>query len=398
MYPTVIKDESTYTNYLLKIERLMEQDPTPDSSDGRMLELLTHLVEHYETEKFPIDLVDPVDAILFRMEQMSLRQIDLVPFLGSRSKVSEIMARKRPLTLSMIQALNKGMGIPADVLLRPMNEPAVDEGHLDWSRFPTKEMISRGWISVVEHEVETLQNAVAAFFASVGGPNELVCLNRSSPSRSGREMNRFALAAWTTRVIQKAKTKPLRGRWKPGALTLETCRSIAKLSVFPDGPLRAQERLSELGISLVIEPQLKKTYLDGSAILMFDDHPIVGMTLRYDRVDNFWFTLMHELAHVTLHYRAGRQQFLDDLDIKDDDDPLEREADEFSAEVLVPQMDWIVSPARVAPSVNAIVRLAQKIEIHPAIIAGKLRRERNSFHLFSDMVGHNRIRVLFDFE
>jgi antitoxin component HigA of HigAB toxin-antitoxin module len=96
-------------------------------------ELLVLLVEKYEAEHYPIDLPDPVEAIKFRMEQEGLEPKDLIPYLGSQSKVSEVLNYKRPLSLSMIRSLQEGLGIPAEVLIQ---RPARDRSaglHTDLS-------------------------------------------------------------------------------------------------------------------------------------------------------------------------------------------------------------------------------------------------------------------------
>ncbi len=113
----VIRSPEDYEAALSEISRLVDRDPTPGTSDGERLELQTVLVRDYESRTLPRVTVDPVDAIQFRMEQQGLRQRDLVPYIGSKSKVSEVLARKRPLTLSMIRALHTGLGIPAESLL-----------------------------------------------------------------------------------------------------------------------------------------------------------------------------------------------------------------------------------------------------------------------------------------
>src|SRR5205085_8298101 len=96
---TPIKTEADYASALDEIRDLIRKDPEPDTAAGQRLEVLGSLVEGYETKRFRIEFADAVDAIQFRMEQQNLSPRDLVPFLGSRSRVSEILARKRPLTL-----------------------------------------------------------------------------------------------------------------------------------------------------------------------------------------------------------------------------------------------------------------------------------------------------------
>lgn len=117
MFPRVIKTEAQYREYLEEIERLCVLDPEPNSEDGERLALLALLAEDYEKERANLPLPNPIDAILFRMEEQGLKQKDLVPYIGSKSHVSEILSGKRKLTINMVRALSKGLGIPASALL-----------------------------------------------------------------------------------------------------------------------------------------------------------------------------------------------------------------------------------------------------------------------------------------
>ena len=115
MMPKMIKNEADYEAALATISTLMDAQPgTPEADE---LELHVTLVELYEKKAHPIGRPDPIEAIKFRMEQMGLKHKDMVPFFGSRSKVSEVLSRQRPLSLSMMRKLNQGLGIPAAVLL-----------------------------------------------------------------------------------------------------------------------------------------------------------------------------------------------------------------------------------------------------------------------------------------
>ena len=116
MKPKILKTEAEYTAALAKVDSLM--DARPGSAQEAELELRSLLVERYEQEQFPIDLPDPVAAIKFRMEQDGLRQKDLEKYFPGKNRVSEILNRKRPLSIGMIRALHRGLGIPAEVLLR----------------------------------------------------------------------------------------------------------------------------------------------------------------------------------------------------------------------------------------------------------------------------------------
>ncbi len=96
----------------------------PGTPEGDRLDVLATLIADYESQTILVDLPDPVDAILFRMEQQGLTRKDLEPMLGSRGRISEILSRKRPLTLEMIRALHLGLGIPAEILIRPVRRAA----------------------------------------------------------------------------------------------------------------------------------------------------------------------------------------------------------------------------------------------------------------------------------
>ncbi len=116
MKPKIIKTEAEYTAALNLVESLM--DAKPGTAKEEELELWSLLVDRYEEAIFPIDIPDPVEAIKFRMDQEGLRQKDLEKFFHGKNRVSEILNRKRPLSIGMIRSLHRGLGIPAEVLLR----------------------------------------------------------------------------------------------------------------------------------------------------------------------------------------------------------------------------------------------------------------------------------------
>ena len=116
MKAKILKTEAEYEAALAYIETLM--DAAPGSPEEEELSLFALLVEQYEREHYPIDPPDPIDAILFRMDQEGLTRADLVPYIGSQSKVSEVLRRKRPLSITMIRNLHEGLHIPAATLIK----------------------------------------------------------------------------------------------------------------------------------------------------------------------------------------------------------------------------------------------------------------------------------------
>lgn len=111
-----IKDEKGYQEALLRMEAIF--DSKPGSKKGDELEILSLLIDNYEKENFPIDLPDPIEAVKFRMEQLGLKQKDLTQALGFKSRVSEILNKKRKLSLEMIRRLHEQLNIPTQILIR----------------------------------------------------------------------------------------------------------------------------------------------------------------------------------------------------------------------------------------------------------------------------------------
>lgn len=393
----IIKSKSDYEAALVAIEKLIDLDPEVGTREADQLELLALLVQDYESKTIKRNLPDPIEAIKFRMEQQNLTQRDLVPYLGSRSKVSEVLSGKRPLNLSMARSLHSGLGIPAKVLLKNEDHSKIEESNIDWERFPLREMVSRGWIK------EKLSNArgqaedvLRRYFTQLGSTNAIVAFyRRTGHIRSARSMDRYALAAWTARVMIRANEESLPVKYNSAFVNLDFMRTLVRLSWFDSGPLLAVEYLKKHGIGVIVEPHLPRTYLDGAAIMIQLDRPVIALSLRYDRIDNFWYTLMHELAHISLHFGKGITQFYDDLDVGSQDDPKEEEADQLAGEALIPQTEWNKSPTSKLRSPEAVQHLANHLHIHPAIVAGRIRQEFNDYRVLNQLVGHGQVRKHF---
>lgn len=114
----LIKTEQQHAEALARVNELMDKELTMGSQEADELEVLALLIERYEQEAFPIDTPDPIEAITFRMEQLGLIKKDLIPFIGSASKVTEVLNGTRQLSINMIRRLSDGLKIPAQILIR----------------------------------------------------------------------------------------------------------------------------------------------------------------------------------------------------------------------------------------------------------------------------------------
>jgi len=395
MIPKLIKNDQEYEATLERIETLM--DAEPDTAAGDELELLTTLVELYEEESYPVDLPAPVEAIRFRMEQAGLKPQDLVPYIGSRSKVSEVLNRKRALSLKMIRALNKGLGIPAEVLLQEPGAAIPDEiPELDYDKFPLAEMLKRGWVEgfggTLSEAKEQSEEVVRSFLKTISNFELQPALMRQH-IRTGASMDEHALLAWRARVMILAQRETV-ASFQPGSITSEFMQRLVNLSYMDAGPELAQEFLAKNGIHLVTVQHLPRTHLDGAAMILPEGAPLVALTLRHDRLDNFWFTLCHELAHLALHFDRDKDSwFVDDLDAEGDQ--IENEADEFAANSLIPHEIWQRAAVRSDRTTASVRAFAASLRIHPAIVAGRIRREQNNYRILSRLVGQGCVRSFF---
>jgi len=123
MQVTPIKSQRDYRRALKEIEGLMAAKR--NTPEGDRLDVLVTLVEAWEAKHYPLDLPDAVEAIRYHMEQQGLAPRDLVPFIGNRNRVYEVLSRKRPLTLAMVRRLHEGLGIPAESLIKAGRDEAA---------------------------------------------------------------------------------------------------------------------------------------------------------------------------------------------------------------------------------------------------------------------------------
>ncbi len=123
----LIKSDQEHEQAMVRLMSLMDTDPAPGTCESDEIDVLALLIERYEQENFPIDSPDPIEAILFRMDQEGLIKKDLVPFIGSAPKVTEVLNGTRSLSLNMIRKLSAGLCISAEVLIRESTQQAANE-------------------------------------------------------------------------------------------------------------------------------------------------------------------------------------------------------------------------------------------------------------------------------
>lgn len=380
-----IRTEADYDESLMRLEGLM--DAEAGTPDGDELEILAALIERYEDERFPIAAPTPLAAIRFRMEQENLSARDLEPYIGSRARVSEVLTGTRPLSIDMIRALNHHLGIPAEVLIRSDPAPQAKSAP-ELSKPAAKQLSAWGLLNARETFDAFLSRAL-------GGAPAMAMLRKTRTDRTNAKTDLTAVQAWCAGAILRSHDITIRAPFDASRIDFTMVRSLAKLSLQAQGPRLAREMLADFGVALVVLPHLPGTHLDGAAMRRPDDGvPVIGLTLRRDRIDNFWFTLAHELAHVTFHLVEDTSVILDDLEIGSSE-AIEQEADQQAQRALIPEELWASFNSNTYASLADVLDLARRAEVNPAIVAGRWQQQNRDFRKFSKLLGHGTVRPLF---
>jgi HTH-type transcriptional regulator/antitoxin HigA len=344
---------------------------------------------------------NPVDAIKFFVAQNNLTQAGLVPYIGNRSKVSEVLSGKRELTLNMIRSLHKNLGIPVEVLI---NEPPPDlpkefEG-IDFDNFPIAEMKRKGAFRFLKMAGDVKNHAeelVRGLIETTGGPGVLATCKcrRNDHLRINAKLDRYALTGWSLHILSEASHTQVEGKYEKGCLDNEQFKkNLVSLSCLDNGPRLAKELLSKHGIILQVLEHYNKTYLDGAAFILRGGTPVVGLTLRYDRLDNFWFVLLHELGHIAQHLNDSHSYFADDMSLrKEDDCDEEKEADQFAEAALLPA-DFPLERKEYLSSED-VIRYARNHDVSPAVVAGRIQYRTKNYRKFANFLGRNEARKSF---
>lgn len=375
------------------------------------VELITQQLREYESLKsgtvtsFSASSLDQLPELLIRARiARGLSQRALAHLLGVREQQIQRYEAEAYASASLRRLSEVAAALELDInevaeLRSPVtaeSTPAAND--INWNSFPIRDMYRRNWFDVLGFKdslaVACANGAeLAEQFVKLAMPRrQLACLKQRI--RSGSTMDTYALWAWQCRVILLAGEGPATVKFKRSAMTDIWFRKLVQASRLEDGPAQCRRILSSIGIALVIEPHLPQTYLDGAAFLLPDGSPVVAMTLRYDRLDNFWFVLLHELAHVLKHLRRGVLESIFD-DCESTPNAFEEEADRLAQDVLIPTQVWDTALARYLRSEESVRDLAAQLRIHPSIIAGRIRREAGNYALLGDLLGGGEVRRLF---
>ncbi len=339
-----------------------------------------------DEELRPARPVAPGRIIADELEARGWTQKDLAAIMGRPEQaISEIVSARKQITPETARELAQAFGTSAELWMnletnyrlqlaeRPQTEGEVALRAEIFRVAPVAELQKRGWIAPVE-TASALREEVCAYLGvtSLDSPAPVAATLRHS-ARRGPELK--AEIAWVRRVELLARQQSpaaCEGRDWPWIVP-----SLLALAEREEDVARVPQTLLRQGVHCVIVPHLPRTYLDGAAFWV-DGRPAVALTLRYDRIDAFWFTLLHELAHLALGHPGG---YLDRLYDGRRDMPMEG-AEEQAANAQA--RDWLLDAGDVTRFLQAggptftrsqVVAFAQQQKRHPGIVVGRLHSE-----------------------
>lgn len=333
------------------------------------------------------DPIVPGAIIRQEMEARNWTQKDLAFILGrQQSEISGLLAGKKSLTPELALGLAATFGNEPEYWLNlemaySLSKVTFDEDEVTrrlrlYGKYPVREMMKRGWIEPTD-SLEVMEKRLCEFLG-VESLDEAPHLNHATRKPVSYAETTPAQDAWIARVRQLA---PYASAFKfTDRLCNEALEKLRLLMKDPEEIRRVPRILSEAGIRFALVEAIPSTRIDGVCTWLDRHSPVIGISLRLDRIDGFWFTLLHEMHHVKHH--AGQENPILDVNLVGEDArfindkaEMERLADEFAATFAVPKSDLDNFIARVRPlySKQRVKAFASTKQVHPGIIVGQLQ-------------------------
>lgn len=344
-------------------------------------------MEHnMEERKRPYRPITPGEILQEELDVRGWTQGDFAEITGKPLQaINEIISGKKAITPETAILFSEALGTSPefwlnlesayrlDILYQEKHKAALVSRRAKlYSLAPVKELIKRGWIKAAK-SIDQLELEVCNF---LGIPNldAPVVIGVNFRKSNAGNIDNPALMAW----VKKAEIEAKKISCAPFNLTncKQSIKTLSRLSTNADGTRQIPDRLGDLGIRLVFVPHLPQTRVDGAAFWLNKKSPVVALSLRMDRVDNFWFTLMHELVHI-METSKDNVRFIDS-NITEPESEAEKGVNQVAGDLLIPADRFRDFVNRNKPyfSRNAVISFAQELGIHPAIVVGRLQYEK----------------------
>lgn len=339
-----------------------------------------------EQARTPAAICPPGDILKEELAAREWNQQELADILGRPPRlISELIGGKRAITPETAIGLGAAFGSSPEYWmaletsyqlskLRRSPEDIKRKASL-YDKFPVREMVRKGWVDWSDDYAE-LEQQVFRFFG-IRSLSEEPVLPHAAKKTHTTQAATIEQTAWLFRVLSLAKTKTVK-TFSPKKLQ-SALDSMKPLRMEPEDASKVAPLLESCGVVLVFVEPISSSKIDG-ACMWIEDTPVVGMTLRYDRIDNFWFVLRHELEHVLKG--DGKKEFILDLSVGEDNGTLpesEIVANAAAADFCTPQDELSNFIAKFAPyfSEERVLAFSRSVRVHPGLVVGQLQRKLN---------------------
>lgn len=344
----------------------------------------------------------PGDALRRAIEERGWTQEELALIVGrSRMTISDIIAGRSNITPGMAISLAAAFENDASEWLHldagfRLSQAEDDSRQVKrrmrlFDLAPIRDMQKRGWITETNN-IEQLEDELKRFFCvdSLEKPPEIQVSTRRTIKTTHLSSQQ---RAWCFRARQMAVALVVRPFVQPRLM--EAAKEIRDLAAYPGEAAHLPDLLSRYGIRFVVVEPLAGAKIDGAALWLNDHSPVIAVSVRYDRIDSFWFTVMHEFSHIRHNDTLSVDSRLSVDSPKDDNerDSMELRADAEASASLVPKHELDSFVRRIGPlySKKRIVQFAHRMKIHPGIIVGQLQhREEIGFRTHREMLARVR--------
>ena len=337
--------------------------------------------------RVPAEVFPPGEFLREELEAREWSQQELADILDRPPRlISEIIAGKRTITPETAKGLADAFGMSPDYWMNLESQYQLSKVTLPdnkvarkarlYDKFPVREMLRRGWVRTSEN-IDVLEQRFCAFFSIPDISTNPELCHSAKKTHATLDVSPTQLA-WLFRVRAMAiqQVVPAYSRAK----LLAALDKLKTLTLSPEEVRHVPRILAEVGVRLVLVESITGSKMDGACFWLDNNKPVIGMTLRFDRIDNFWFVLRHEIEHVLREDGKANYEAVIDTDVGEDKVELpecERLANTAGAEFCVPSAELENFIARVQPyfSEEKVLRFAQRIKVHPGLVVGQLQRK-----------------------
>lgn len=340
------------------------------------------------------EIFPPGEFLRDELEARNWSQTEFAEIIGRPVRlVNEVIAGKKAITPETAIQFAASLGTSAELWLNLESQyqlskvrqadDAIQRKARLYERFPVRDMVKRGWIDATD-DIDVLEQQFLSFYR-LPSLDDTPCISHAAKKSCSYANVSILQASWLCRVIQIAESFAV-GKYRR-ELLISALNQLKPLLSAPEEIRHVPKILIEAGVRFVLVEALPGSKIDGACLWLSDSQPVIAMSARLDRIDNFWFVLRHEIEHLIQEHGKEQRVMLDE-DISESDESAliveEKIANEAASQFAVPSAELEGYMARVNPYFFAeerVLGFAGRLGVHPGLVVGRLQKrlEKTSY-------------------